>query len=668
MSKQKRNRKKGGSNNKKRPNPIPENLQRHFFSQLVPKYIEDGDLTVKLEDVKDCIRGRRYARASKLIRDIGYDPRRSENAMHTGFEAGVWRLAMNIIKDNCKNREEFISSLMRNSNVPIETSLSIMSKGGVQYLWDSLGTFPNEFNSTMITLHDKLPFLDEHVLAQYAIDCAKKNAQSVDETFEIAIRQGQTYFNQGAYVLAKKCFDALFPKKVKNSLRNGIQLWKQVLIRGEPSTENESIASAKIMGLQLNLVALYSSFGEKDRVREIVDDTQTITMDGESLLFVGSKSVARLCDNLENIVIANQGRNRNLVFSLGDYIYKAGSYQDLNNETWITQYFRALRSGKIMLEGHTAGHQNINLDGKTATHDIAAAQSINIAETYHLMWRQSMPPQIRERFNQECIVCYGTLPGSMIRDIMSGEDPESAGEAYLTAVSTLGVIHALGPKHLLEEVPFVHKPRAKDYQEHIVRCMRRGNGFTRADIDIARKAYSPIAQSLEKRKIDSYVKDANPFNWIAYQDDPRTICAIDFETCQIAGPQYDLVKIIEHFDHLTSENKKQLIDAYVAIYNDVAKEFNAVVPEICHKPYIDDHSEFMTTYVYYALDYYIKSYHNGNYESAEFLPQKFHWMNMGISSIDWLQEKHSFNDSDTAKLAALKNVFEKYRDQTERLL
>jgi tetratricopeptide (TPR) repeat protein len=349
------------------------------------------------------------------------------------------------------------------------------------------------------------------------------------------------------------------------------------------------------------------------------------------------------------------------VFSLDDYVYKASPEHAAINEVLIANYFVQIKQGvvelKAMLE-QRIGHlvtDRVEVELPIGRKLFCTGGVLTVPRSAFAEKRVQNIPK------DTVIACYGKLPGRTLRDILMDDtiDLESKMEPVVGAVGQLSILHALGPLHLLQDAKVPRQD--KEGMQKSYQSKRKYPGFSSNDWDTVIDAISPVLTTIDNRTIDSYVKDANPGNWIV-PEVPFNITPIDFETTMIAGPQYDLVKLLEFSD--ITPIRDIFLERYLRMYNEYAQQFNRVVPKNKLKPIITDFQEFSTVYECYVIDHCIKSFHNPNYANDIFLPNKQFWTQRGMDSIDWLTEREEYSAADTAKISALKRIFEKYRDQT----
>ncbi|MBD3318402.1 hypothetical protein GF342_00675 [Candidatus Woesearchaeota archaeon] len=420
--------------------------------------------------------------------------------------------------------------------------------------------------------------------------------------------------------------------------------------------------------LFIALDAVYADASEQERApylhfRDEVLIPQLVAIGGRSELSVRCLNAVRpLAEHVHQLSRILEGRTRHKVFSLGDHVYKLGENRMIENEHFMNRYFMFVRRGVIDTKGMFDNGTGTLERTEGLTDLMNDPPRIEIGENILRLAHEWIPPHVAEFFqDEEVILCYGRLPGPHFRDFLL--DDQSAGrieEAYRHGLYQLANIHAFGPQHLLESVPFAVVHDGKYYQSSTMKKMDEGEGFTSADKDRVRDAFSSVARMLDNRKVTTYVKDANPLNWIVRDNDPRLMTAVDFESAQLAGPQYDLVKFLEHVQHLDQTTKSVLIAQYRGTYNDAVRRFNAQVPGRCHKQTIDDLKEFFLTYEAYVIDFVIKSVHDPNYAHPEFQSQKRDWMKRGVEATRQLMGQETVRIADKASLAVLATVFERY--------
>ncbi|MBD3318396.1 hypothetical protein GF342_00645 [Candidatus Woesearchaeota archaeon] len=389
----------------------------------------------------------------------------------------------------------------------------------------------------------------------------------------------------------------------------------------------------------------------RDEAADLIDEVLNVTQASiaqfpqaaqtPSLYFVdGLRAATVLLGRVHQAQPLLPGMSTHTVFRIGPYVYKAAAPRVSRDESWILNYFASIRSGRIAVRGWTDTLRGYSQNHAPVHRQLESARSLRLPlESMHL---ERIPSYVEELVGQGNVVnAYGALPGVTLRQALK-EDPDPA-SLLEDAVDQLAIIHAVGPSHLLHKVPFICPRQDEDFVRSLTDRMAEGHGFVEEDRESVLQAYRTVAQRIGQRKSNVFVKDANPLNWIEKQG---VTVPIDFESTQLDGPQYDLVKLFEHSTDMSdgvlfrfrfqgeknpieSGTLTRLLDRYIESYNKAVTEFNtAVGSRYRHEP-IEDREEFFQTYLWYVVDFALKSFHDRNYAHQEFAEDKRRWMVRG---------------------------------------
>jgi hypothetical protein len=383
----------------------------------------------------------------------------------------------------------------------------------------------------------------------------------------------------------------------------------------------------------------------------------------------GRQAVIQLFTDINSLDEIAEGLSTNRVFTHLDNVYKVSVNARAADEMFIDRYFDFLNNGIFSKSPPIdTGKMNAIVYEPADVPKSSLARNIRFLIPLFRIQYVGIPPHVKKYLGDDIgIGGYGRLDGPSLRDwLIDHPDKDMRRYAYAQTIEQLALIHGFGPLHLLRRVPFITPQSADDCSRNIERILLLDDGFSRDDHAFTIEGYHPIARTIGERKMDSYVKDANLLNWIVCDGNIDNVTAIDFECTHICGPQYDLVKILEHFSDATVQENHDLIRQYIGSYNAAAKECNELAGSRIKETIVDS-NRFVVTYEGYVVDHVLKAFHNPNYSRHEFIGQKRDWMQRGMDAIDWLNDHEEYTAEDSFKLSTLRGVFEKYRNKTARL-
>ncbi|MBD3318403.1 hypothetical protein GF342_00680 [Candidatus Woesearchaeota archaeon] len=485
--------------------------------------------------------------------------------------------------------------------------------------------------------------------------------------FTNLVRSAVEEYHAGEYQKARELFGKLFGFS-KSADPRAIFFYE----RGEQETRDHNWSTTtlsihKVMHVLHGLLALYSTgpctnerivfhkwFGEVQSALKERFDARSFQSISEG--FAAMQTLYAHHDELSQMF---EKRTTHRVFRLNEYAFKGGTSDAISNEAWVLSYFKSLGDGRVPL--------SVMCDDEHSQH-VADGVSIDLSaigptRTPSIAFRLSgtgIPPHLQHVFPpNEVVIGYGLIPGQLLFEYLQqpGVDHE---QVCGPAIDQLARLHAVGPKHLLEVVEGNEPHNAQFYVESMDGRIERGHGWTRGEWEFARPGYEVLARCLERRSIDSWVKDAHPLNWIILPHQPECIMPVDFESVQIAGPGYDLAKLLEHVPVLSEETKECLLDRYYNEYNAAALAFNSQAPKAA-KPLITDLAAFRRDYLAYVVDFCVKSIHDPHYRFEEFAEARRQWMRRGAEVVSAMLEMPDFSDDERSALQRLAKICDSYR-------
>jgi tetratricopeptide (TPR) repeat protein len=144
--------------------------------------------------------------------------------------------------------------------------------------------------------------------------------------------------------------------------------------------------------------------------------------------------------------------------------------------------------------------------------------------------------------------------------------------------------------------------------------------------------YRPVFKSLENADY-VFIKDAHPQNWI-YDEDKKSVVAIDFEPKGFQPIQTELTNLLEYTDYMSDEKKIELMKRYVSDYT-----FNTN----CNSLNIDYFEKFLLGYYNAVIDRAITlSSVWSSPDRTSFIKKRGNLLKKAIKSIDHI--KDTFTD------------------------
>ncbi|MBD3318404.1 hypothetical protein GF342_00685 [Candidatus Woesearchaeota archaeon] len=628
--------------------PIPLN---DFFVDRVleTQHIQDRARMVHRRAERSVRRGDFETARSLFTRIIESKSRRLDNAR---FQATYWRNAIRLMEKSDPTIADFFLA----AGCPLDSAVGYRNYANAIVNANLLEKASMQM--VFLALQDKLIFAHRYDLAARCLDLADMFSYDDASKQDVAMRSGTVLLRSGRVADARRKFCAAVDFASEESFSQSIIGWyHDGLLRGSYDAENITFAGAKVQAAVQDIIIAFALDHDDKRISLAQEAAATI-MQAQGVLFERGKqtidALVCLCRDYDAAAELNKGRNTHRVVQAGPYVYKVSKSKTVVNESFFHRYFLAVRDGIIQLQGVGRTGEGTFVEGETVVHS-SSFGSLFALPSHLWMLNGHQSRCVMNSPKIEAVAAYDVIGGMTLHQYF--ENVEDPVPIYQEVVRQIACFHGFGPQHLLEQVPFIHADDARSYRRHVSTLMRRSGFFSAAQQELVRRGYDVIASALGNRAITTYVKDANHFNWMVVEDTFPHIIPIDFESAKLAGPGYDLVKLLEHRQHLSREQREGLMGEYIRDFNAICDDFTVAVPSAYARQKIEDSDRFLVTYENYVVDHVVKCVNNPNYILPEFDGLKRGWLRRGVDAVDWLIQNHQYDETEVKRLRAMQEVF-----------